>query len=38
MCKTPKIFSALKYRSAIKPIIKGAIIAPQGCVEYAMAI
>ena len=29
----PPIFSALKKRSAINPIIKGAIIAPQDCVE-----
>ena len=32
-CNTPRIFSALKYLSAIKPIIKGAIIAPHDCVE-----
>ena len=36
-CKTPKIRSALKYLSAISPIIKGAIIAPQDWVEKAIA-
>jgi hypothetical protein len=29
--------SALKYLSAINPITKGAIIAPQDWVEYAIA-
>ena len=38
ICKTPSIFSALKNRSAIRPIIKGAIIAPQDCVEYAIPV
>ena len=30
--------SALKKRSAIRPIIKGAIIAPQDCVEKAIPV
>ncbi|MNC46380.1 hypothetical protein D3C75_954000 [compost metagenome] len=30
--------SALKIRSAIKPITNGAMIAPQDCVENAMPI
>ena len=33
ICRIPNIFSALKYLSAISPIINGAIIAPQDCVE-----
>ena len=38
MCNTPKTLSALKKRSAIKPITNGAIIAPHGCVQYALAV
>lgn len=37
-CSKPSIFSALKYLSAIKPIINGAMIAPNDCVENAVAI
>src|SRR6185295_1699101 len=36
-CNTPRIFSALKKRSAISPIIKGAIIAPHDWVENIFA-
>src|SRR5690606_19805741 len=36
-CNTPKIFSALKYLSAIRPMIKGAIMAPNDWVEKAAA-
>src|SRR5690606_21010927 len=36
-CNIPKIFSALKYLSAIRPMIKGAIMAPNDCVEKAAA-
>src|SRR5690606_24527002 len=36
-CNIPRIFSALKYLSAIRPIIKGAIMAPKDCVEKAAA-
>ena len=34
-CNTPKIFSALKNLSAIKPITKGATMAPMDWVENA---
>src|SRR5690606_8325009 len=37
-CNNPNIFSALKKRSAIKPMIKGAMMAPHDCVEKTLAI
>src|SRR5690606_1871650 len=36
-CNIPRIFSALKYLSAIRPMINGAMIAPKDCVEKAAA-
>jgi hypothetical protein len=37
-CKIPNIRSALKYRSAISPMMKGAIMAPNDWVAKAEAV
>src|SRR5689334_6580491 len=38
ICRVPRIFSALIKRSAIKPMINGAMMAPQDCVEKTWPI